>query len=232
MARDGIQVWPAFTDLMGGVAVVLLLLGAAAVDNARAEQTALKKQLVEAQRTLGVGRKLVWELRATLQTHKIEANINDYGNLEISADLLFSSGQFDIPALRQEDAIKMGETLLSLLSNEVTSKSIALILVVGHTDSEGKAEYNLELSVKRAHALVSLWLRTLLPSAETDVSQMCKAAKLVAAGMGESRPLVSEETAEACGNKPHELKGCRKNRRIEIRVVPKEERMKEVANCP
>ena len=232
MARHDIQVWPAFTDLMGGVAVVLLLLGATAVDSARAEQKALKADLAEARRTLGVGRRLVDELQKTLSAKNIKANVNAYGNLEIAADLLFESGQHRIPADRRPWAQDFGQTLLSLLNDEISSRNVALILVMGHTDSEGDKLSNMALSVKRANELVSLWLDKLLPDAEKDPIQACKAAKLVAAGLGESRPLVDNSDSSACGNRSDERTGCRRNRRIEIRIVPKEERMREVPDCP
>jgi outer membrane protein OmpA-like peptidoglycan-associated protein len=232
MARESIQVWPAFTDLMGGVAVVLLLLGAAAVDSARAERKAMQAELAEARRTMGVGRHLVDELQKTLSTKNIKATVNSYGNLEIAADLLFESGQHKIPPNRRPWAQEFGQTLISLLNDESTSRNVALILVIGHTDSEGDKLLNMGLSIRRAQELVELWLKDLLPDAEDNPMQGCKAAKLVAAGLGESRPLVENSDLAACGNRPDEKKGCRKNRRIEIRIVPKEERMREVLACP
>ena len=69
--------------------------------------------------------------------------------------------------------------------------------IVGHTDDKWESDYNMELSKKRASAV-----RDYL------VSQGVDASKIVTIGMGETMPIVSNNTR----------KGRAQNRRVEINV--------------
>ncbi len=73
------------------------------------------------------------------------------------------------------------------------------ILVTGHTDSTGSAEYNLRLSQQRAQSV-----------AQYLVAQGVAPNRVIARGMGESMPIASNETPE----------GRAQNRRVEIRIHP------------
>ncbi len=74
-----------------------------------------------------------------------------------------------------------------------------LIQVTGHTDSTGSAEYNLQLSQKRAQSV-----------AQYLVAQGVAPNRVVARGLGESMPIASNDTPE----------GRAQNRRVEIRIHP------------
>jgi outer membrane protein OmpA-like peptidoglycan-associated protein len=69
------------------------------------------------------------------------------------------------------------------------------VAVEGHTDNVGKAEYNLDLSERRAAAV-----RDFL------VSQGVVAGRLTSAGFGMTRPLADNGTAE----------GRQRNRRVDL----------------
>ena len=71
------------------------------------------------------------------------------------------------------------------------------LLISGHTDSQGSAAYNQSLSQKRAEAVVAFM-----------VEHGCNAAKLTAAGHGESQAIADNGTKE----------GRAKNRRVELTV--------------
>ncbi|UWQ47883.1 OmpA family protein [Leisingera aquaemixtae] len=73
-----------------------------------------------------------------------------------------------------------------------------IVEVGGHTDSQGKAAWNMQLSEKRAAAVNSYLLTTGIP-----------AERLVAVGYGETTPLVPNNTAQ----------NRAKNRRIEFKVL-------------
>lgn len=76
------------------------------------------------------------------------------------------------------------------------------VQIVGHTDSTGSMALNQQLSVNRANAVV-----VYLDARGIDP------ARLRAVGMGPSQPVADNATAE----------GRAKNRRVEIRIVPRDE---------
>lgn len=83
-----------------------------------------------------------------------------------------------------------------------SAPQIKLVEIGGHTDSQGKAKYNLELSERRAAAVVDFL-----------VGEGVEADRLVAKGYGLTRPLVDEETQEAYA----------KNRRVEFLILDQDE---------
>ncbi|MFS4415174.1 OmpA family protein [Maribacter sp. 2307ULW6-5] len=80
------------------------------------------------------------------------------------------------------------------------------ILVEGHTDSAGAAEYNMSLSERRA-ASVSSYL----------MANGIDESRITTKWYGEEQPVASNETAE----------GKSKNRRVELAIVANEELKKE-----
>ena len=73
----------------------------------------------------------------------------------------------------------------------------AKVKVVGYTDSIGEADYNLDLSKRRAQAVADLLIKDGVP-----------AANVTAIGMGENNPIASNNTAA----------GRAQNRRVEIEI--------------
>ena len=73
------------------------------------------------------------------------------------------------------------------------------ILVVGHTDSVGSEQYNLDLSLRRANAVANYLI-------SHGVAQQ----RMGTEGHGEMEPIASNDTAD----------GRARNRRVEIFVVP------------
>lgn len=245
--REGIHVWPAFTDLMSGVALLLLMIGLREADrarqleaNARAAQQrvqALERELAEEQRKYGVQRQVVEQIRAALEARGVAATINaKTGNLEISADMLFPLREYQIGEAQRAGAASIGSAIVQLLEDPELGASIGMLMVVGHTDQRGDTEGNFLLSTQRASELVKLWHSGYKAAAGGNELPRCISAKIVAAAMGESRPLVLAEEQDGepnpeCGNLPHERHGCRRNRRIELRVVPKDAKANDMEGC-
>lgn len=73
------------------------------------------------------------------------------------------------------------------------------VIVEGHTDSKGKDDYNMELSRKRAEAV----MREL-------VNRGVSSSQIQTAAYGETLPVASNDTAE----------GRQRNRRVEIKIQP------------
>ncbi|MDX1668763.1 MAG: OmpA family protein [Limnobacter sp.] len=109
--------------------------------------------------------------------------------LDIPGAALFDTNKTEIkPAF----ADTLGRIAGTLQENPGT-----IVCVIGYTDSDGSAEYNQTLSVRRAQSVTSFL-----------VNRGVAASRLTAAGLGERMPVASNETAA----------GKAQNRRVEMYV--------------
>jgi outer membrane protein OmpA-like peptidoglycan-associated protein len=109
-------------------------------------------------------------------------------------DLLFEYGSDQLAEGARLSLMKLGFL--------IQKNPDSLFIVEGHTDSFGGEEFNLDLSLRRANAVVD-WLRTSLRLG-TD--------RIQAAGMGKSRPIVDPRGT---------VEQQSLNRRVEIKVRPR-----------
>jgi outer membrane protein OmpA-like peptidoglycan-associated protein len=114
--------------------------------------------------------------------------------ITLSGSVLFASAKADLLPAAQ---LKLNEVANALTEQDPDSKMV----VEGHTDSQGSAAFNQELSQKRAQAV-----RDYL------VSRGIAADRITATGFGPSRSIADNGTAEGRAN----------NRRVEIVVQPKQ----------
>ncbi|MGO8995636.1 MAG: OmpA family protein [Polyangiaceae bacterium] len=112
--------------------------------------------------------------------------------ITLSGEVLFPSGE---SSLLQGAMVKLNDVADALTKSSPESR----IVVEGHTDSQGKAAFNDELSLKRASSV-----RDYL------VSRGIAADRISAKGMGSSKPIASNGNPEGRAN----------NRRVEIIVQP------------
>lgn len=89
--------------------------------------------------------------------------------------------------------------VLNSVAKVLNKYSNSTILVSGHTDSTGNAEYNLNLSRERAQSVAS-YLQ----------GQGIKSTRFEVLGMGSSNPIASNSTAD----------GRAQNRRVELKIIP------------
>jgi len=91
---------------------------------------------------------------------------------------------------------------LDILARTITAQELSAytLIIAGHTDNRGRADYNLKLSKKRADYVK----RYVIDHAGIDAN------RVVAVGKGEEEPLDSRNLPEA----------WRKNRRVEFKLVP------------
>ncbi len=109
-------------------------------------------------------------------------------------DLLFTYGSDQLAEGARLSLMKLG----FLIQKNPNS----LFIIEGHTDSFGGEDYNLQLSIRRANAVVS-WLRDSLGLGEDRIR---------AVGMGKSKPIVATDGS---------VDEQSMNRRVEIKVRPK-----------
>lgn len=115
--------------------------------------------------------------------------------IEINASLAFKNIQFETNSfeLKSVSDIEL-DKLVQLFSDNPTLK----IEISGHTDNVGKPAENLTLSNNRAKSVVKYL-----------ISKNVAAARLVAKGYGETKPVADNSTEE----------GRAKNRRTELKVI-------------
>ncbi len=89
--------------------------------------------------------------------------------------------------------------VLNSVAKVLNKYSNSTVMVSGHTDSTGSANYNLNLSRERAQSVAS-YLQ----------GQGVKASRFEVLGLGSSNPIASNDTAA----------GRAQNRRVEIKIIP------------
>ena len=89
--------------------------------------------------------------------------------------------------------------VLNSVAKVLNKYSNSTVMVSGHTDSTGSAEYNLNLSRERAQSVAS-YLQ----------GQGVKASRFEVLGLGSSNPIASNASAA----------GRAQNRRVEIKIIP------------
>ena len=100
------------------------------------------------------------------------------------------------------------EVMLTKLANILKEYPDTNVLVVGHTDSSGPADYNMTLSEKRAYAVTNYFVQ----------SKGLSSTRFTTTWFGEDQPIADNSTVE----------GRAKNRRVNVAIVPNE-KMKEDA---
>ncbi len=132
------------------------------------------------------------ELRQQLANDGITiVNAGDRLIVTVPNDITFDTDSATVrPALRS-DLVKVGQNLVNYPNSNVQ--------IIGHTDSDGEASYNLGLSERRANAVADI-----LQANGVSYS------RIATIGQGENNPIASNLTPE----------GKAQNRRVEIVVVP------------
>jgi OOP family OmpA-OmpF porin len=108
------------------------------------------------------------------------------------AAALFAVNKANLTPVGEQKIKEYREQTRAEMSSAITIK------ITGHTDSSGTAEYNQQLSVRRAEAV-----RDYLIGIGADAS------KMEVAGMGETSPIADNKTAA----------GRAQNRRVEVEIV-------------
>ena len=121
------------------------------------------------------------------QLENLQLRQTESGVVVTLGDVLFESGQTE---LREESMASLVE-VVDLLQSEPDKE----IRIEGHTDSTGASETNMEISQKRADAVLNAL-----------VSLGVDAGRVTAAGIGEDFPIASNETEE----------GRSQNRRVDV----------------
>lgn len=131
------------------------------------------------------------DLRANLGNNVSVNNTGDRLIVTLPQDLLFASGSSNLRPDLQRD--------LSAVAGNLQAYPNSTIQIIGHTDSDGAAAFNQQLSESRAASVASVLINN-------GVSR----SRVQAFGRGESQPIASNLNAQ----------GKAQNRRVEIVILP------------
>lgn len=132
------------------------------------------------------------ELRQQIGNDNVQiTNTGDRLIVTLPQDILFAVDSFAVrPDLRND---------LGAVSRNLLEYPQSTIQIVGHTDSDGDAAYNQQLSEQRANAVADILLSNGVPF-----------GRIQAFGRGEDQPVTSNLTPQ----------GKAQNRRVEIVILP------------
>ncbi len=132
------------------------------------------------------------ELRQNLGNDRVTiTNTGDRLIVSFPQDLLFAVNSFAVRPDLQSD--------LGILAGSLGDYPNSTVQIVGHTDSDGEAAFNQQLSERRANAVADVLLGRGIPF-----------NRIQTFGRGESQPIASNLTPE----------GKAQNRRVEIVILP------------
>lgn len=132
------------------------------------------------------------ELRRDLGNDRVTiTNTGDRLIVSFPQDILFAVNSFAVRPDLQSD--------LGVLANSLGDYPNSTVQIVGHTDSDGDAAFNQQLSERRANAVADVLLNRGVPF-----------NRIQTFGRGESQPIASNLTPE----------GKARNRRVEIVILP------------
>jgi chemotaxis protein MotB len=123
----------------------------------------LQKQRAQIKSLTGIQLKVIAALKETLGD-KIDIDRRN-GALRLASNILFDKGNSDLKEGAKSELTKaFNDYIGALVTNEAIRPHLERIVIEGHTDSDGSYMYNLELSQKRALAVMNHLLT--LPIAE------------------------------------------------------------------
>ncbi|KEJ90873.1 OmpA family protein [Sulfitobacter donghicola] len=171
------------------------VIGALSRGDGNRDQGAIKGALIGAALGAGGGAlldKQESDLRASLGNDNVTiTNTGDRLIVTLPQDILFATGSSAVRPDLQRD--------LGAVSSNLQAYPDSTIQIIGHTDSDGDASYNQQLSESRANAVANVLINNGTATSRIRVD-----------GRGESQPVSSNLTPE----------GKAQNRRVEIIILP------------
>lgn len=171
------------------------VIGALSKGDGNRDQGALRGAIIGGALGAGAGAlldKQERDLRASLGNDNV--TINNTGDrliVTLPQDILFTTGSSAVRPDLQRD--------LAAVAGNLQAYPDSTVQIIGHTDSDGEASFNQQLSESRANAVASVLLNNGVSS-----------RRIQSYGRGESQPIASNLNAQ----------GKAQNRRVEIVILP------------
>lgn len=142
----------------------------------------------------GIGNSLDRQAEELRRALRQDVGVSNNGNnlvVVLSQDLLFATNSTSVSGVSQNE--------LRIVANSLNNYPNTTVNVIGHTDSTGAADFNQDLSQRRAQAVSSVL-----------VGGGVSPGRIRSIGAGENQPIASNQTAS----------GRQANRRVEIIITP------------
>ena len=170
------------------------LVGALSRGDGNRDKGALKGAIIGGALGAGVGYSLdrqEAELRRALDARVVITNTGDRLIVTLPQDITFGTDSATVSPNIQGD--------LQALAQNVQVYQNSTLQIIGHTDSDGEAAYNQQLSESRARAVSNILIGNGVPG-----------SRIQSFGRGESQPVASNLNPQ----------GKQQNRRVEIVILP------------
>ena len=138
--------------------------------------------------------------------------VADNGNIRINESLVFEYDSYTIKPEGKRLLATLARAFARVLADPAVRENVDVILVQGHTDERGSSAYNRDLSAKRADAVLDYMFEA------NHALEQSYGAYFASSAYSEFRPVNPARTEAA----------YEQNRRIEISVVLKDARVRDV----
>jgi len=138
--------------------------------------------------------------------------VADNGNIRINESLVFEYDSYTIKPEGKRLLATLARAFARVLADPAVRENVDVILVQGHTDERGSSAYNRDLSAKRADAVLDYMFEA------NHALEQSYGAYFASSAYSEFRPVNPAKTEAA----------YEQNRRIEISVVLKDARVRDV----
>ncbi len=206
--------WQSYSDLMAAVLLVFVLLISIMMYKYNGMAAELKQQKSKVDELVGIRSMIIEELLEEFDATELSLNIDSQsGAIRFSDGVFFDTAE---SVLKPEGKKYLNEFLpryLNVLLDPKYKKFVSQIIIEGHTDNRGSYMYNLELSQKRAFAVVSYILLENIPGINPDIKQDLQVF-LTANGRSYSQPMYNGSNID-----------LDKSRRVEFKFRLKDEEM-------
>lgn len=154
------EFWPSFTDMLAAILLVMLLLLTVYIDRVYADYMKQKEQAEEYRQQIeelqGVSQELIEKLITQFSDKGLDIEVDPKtGAIEFNSEFLFDYDSAKMSRSFKGQLQEIMPLYFSIIYSEEFRDHIAEVIVEGHTDDDGDYLYNLDLSQRRAHNVVS-----------------------------------------------------------------------------
>lgn len=152
-AGEPLDHWMMYSDLMAGLVMVFILFLAVTIVSYHQQ---LKAKEARINQLLGVQSSIVHSLERKFQKSHLTMQIDpSTGSILFASDVLFGFNSYQLSPQGQQDLQAFIPAYISVLLSPRYRSDISAIIVKGYTDRQGTYLYNLNLSQRRALAVVN-----------------------------------------------------------------------------